>query len=175
MSSNMQRAGIILIGIIFLASTIIIIAYPIIESNQRKKEAELIEQLSQNKENKLEGTTLQNFTPIDSVTELKIEDLKEGTGQAVKATDKVTVHYTGALASNGQIFQSSYDFGNEVTFQLDQVIPGWTQGMVGMKEGGKRRLIIPANLAYGENPPAGSGIPPNAPLVFDVDLIKISN
>ena len=174
MATNMQRAGIVVIGLIFLASTAIIVAYPIILSNQSNKESEQIEEsLNQNKENQLQGTQLQNFTPLQTVNELKIEDLTEGSGSAVKSSDKVNVHYTGALASNGIIFQSSYDFGEPVSFQLDQVIPGWTQGMIGMKEGGKRRLIIPAELAYGSSPPPSSGIPPNSALVFDVELLKI--
>jgi len=85
----------------------------------------------------------------------------------------VTVDYTGAVAATGVIFQSSIDSGQPVTFSLDQVIDGWKEGMVGMKIGGKRRLIIPADKAYGANPPQNSGIPANAPLVFDVTLYSI--
>ena len=83
----------------------------------------------------------------------------------------MTVHYTGALTADGTIFQSSKDTGQPATFGLDQVIKGWTEGIPGMKEGGKRRLIIPAEMAYGaqERP----GIPANSALVFDVELISV--
>lgn len=95
-----------------------------------------------------------------------------GTGTVVKAGDTVTVHYTGALAKDGTIFESSLDSGQTATFGLDQVIQGWTQGLPGMKEGGVRRLLIPSALAYGSSG-AGSSIPPNADLVFDVTLVKV--
>jgi FKBP-type peptidyl-prolyl cis-trans isomerase len=121
----------------------------------------------------LQGTKLANFTPMSSIPALKTEDTTPGTGEAVKATDTVTVDYTGAVAATGIIFQSSKDTGQPVSFPLNQVIPGWTQGMPGMKTGGTRRLFIPAALAYGATPPQGSGIPANADLVFDVTLHKI--
>lgn len=119
------------------------------------------------------GKPMENFTPVASVTELQKIDLKVGDGQEVKAGDTVTVHYTGATAKDGKIFESSLDGGQPVTFGLSQVIPGWTQGLPGMKVGGTRRLLIPAALAYGEKG-AGTDIPPNADLVFDVQLIAIS-
>jgi FKBP-type peptidyl-prolyl cis-trans isomerase len=125
------------------------------------------------KEGKLEGTKLSNFTPVSSISSLEKIDQKVGTGAEVKAGDTVTVHYTGAVAATGVIFQSSLDTGQAVTFPLSQVIKGWTEGIPGMKVGGIRRLVIPADQAYGATPPAGSGIPANAPLVFDVQLIKI--
>jgi FKBP-type peptidyl-prolyl cis-trans isomerase len=93
----------------------------------------------------------------------------------VKAGDTVTVDYTGAVAATGVIFQSSKDTGQPVSFSLDGVIKGWTDGLPGMKVGGTRRLIIPAGQAYGANPPAGSGIPANAPLVFDITLYKVGS
>ena len=116
---------------------------------------------------------MENFTPVSSIPTLKTEDLKEGTGDVVKAGDTVTVDYTGAVAATGTIFQSSLDTGQPVSFGLNQVIKGWTDGIPGMKVGGTRRLLIPAAQAYGTNPPAGSGIPANADLVFDVTLHKI--
>ncbi|MCL5113201.1 MAG: FKBP-type peptidyl-prolyl cis-trans isomerase [Patescibacteria group bacterium] len=126
-----------------------------------------------NQVSKLVGTKLANFTPISSVTTPKSIDLKVGNGPVVKAGATVEVNYTGALASTGIIFQSSLGTGQPVTFNLKQVILGWTLGIPGMRVGGTRRLILPANLAYGANPPPGSGIPPNAPLVFDVSLLSI--
>jgi peptidylprolyl isomerase len=123
---------------------------------------------------KLEGTKLSGFTPVTSIPSLQEVDTVPGTGQEVKSTDTVTVDYTGAVASTGIIFQSSKDSGQPVTFPLNQVIAGWTQGVPGMKVGGTRRLLIPAALAYGANPPSGSGIPANADLVFDITLHSIS-
>ena len=97
---------------------------------------------------------------------------KEGTGAAPSATSQVTVHYTGYLL-NGTKFDSSVDRGQPATFGLNQVIPGWTEGLQLMKEGGKNKLIIPYQLGYGEN-----GMPPTIParswLVFDVELIKVN-
>lgn len=120
---------------------------------------------------KLEGTQLANFTPVASVTELSGKDSKVGTGTEAKAGDTVTVDYTGAVAATGKIFQSSLDYGKPVTFPLGNVIKGWQDGVPGMKEGGTRRLLIPASLAYADSPP--EGIPANADLVFDITLHKV--
>lgn len=117
---------------------------------------------------------LDDFTPVDVVESLQIIDLKEGEGEAVGAGATVTVDYTGAIAATGHVFQSSKEFGKPITFGLGQVIKGWGDGIPGMKIGGTRRLLIPADQAYGANPPYGSGIPANAPLVFDVTLHEIS-
>jgi len=118
-----------------------------------------------------EGDQLANFTPTSDVTTLQGQDLVVGTGATVKAGATISVNYTGAVASTGTIFQSS---SSPVTLSLSQVIPGWSEGIPGMKVGGTRRLLIPANLAYGANPPSGSGIPANAPLVFDVTVTGIN-
>lgn len=121
---------------------------------------------------KYEGTKLQKFEPRETVTELEIIDTDPGTGEEVRAGATITAHYTGALVRNGIIFQSSHDFGKAITFGLDQVIKGWTVGVPGMKVGGTRRLIIPAEMAYGEASPAPN-IPANSDLVFDIDLMAI--
>lgn len=121
----------------------------------------------------LEGTKLANFTPVASVPELQIIDVKEGTGDVVPQGATITAHYTGALATDGTIFQSSHDFGRAITFGLDQVIAGWTQGVPGMKVGGIRRLVIPAAQAYGAQSPSPN-IPPNSDLVFDIELEAIN-
>jgi FKBP-type peptidyl-prolyl cis-trans isomerase len=119
-----------------------------------------------------EGTKLRNFEPREEVKELEIIDVEVGTGEEVKPGATITAHYTGALVKNGIIFQSSYDFGDAITFGLEQVISGWTHGVPGMKIGGTRRLIIPAEQAYGAASPAPN-IPANSDLVFDIDLVAI--
>ncbi len=124
-------------------------------------------------EGKLQGTKLAGFMPVTTVDTLQKIDTVPGTGEEVQPGATVTAHYTGALASDGTIFQSSHDTGAPVPFPLTSVIKGWTEGVPGMKVGGTRRLVIPAALAYGANPPQGSGIPANAPLVFDIELVKI--
>ncbi len=123
---------------------------------------------------KLEGTKLADFTPVASVPELQIIDRVEGTGPVVPENATITAHYTGALCSDGTIFQSSHDFGQPVTFGLNQVIAGWTKGVPGMKVGGTRRLVIPSNLAYG-SARASASIPPNSDLVFDIELVSLPN
>lgn len=119
-------------------------------------------------ENKLEGTQLAGFTPIDKVTELEIIDTVPGTGEVVKEGATVTAHYTGALAKSGVIFQSSKDTGQQFTAPLSGVIQGWQKGIPGMKVGGTRRLVIPAEQAYGGQ--ATGNIPANSDLVFDIEL-----
>lgn len=119
-----------------------------------------------------EGTKLHGFDPRDEVKELEMIDVEVGTGEEVRPGATITAHYTGALVKNGIIFQSSHDFGNAITFGLDQVIKGWTHGVPGMKVGGTRRLIIPAEMAYGASSPA-KNIPANSDLVFDIDLVAI--
>ena len=94
-----------------------------------------------------------------------------GTGASPKKTDQVTVHYTGKLIS-GKVFDSSVERGQPATFPLNRVIPGWTEGLQLMKTGGKSLLYIPSNLAYGERG-AGGVIPPNATLIFEVELKEI--
>lgn len=121
---------------------------------------------------KYEGTKLHGFVPRDEVKELEIIDIEAGDGEEVKPGATITAHYTGALCKNGIIFQSSFDFGNPISFGLDQVIKGWTNGVPGMKIGGTRRLIIPADMAYGAASPA-KNIPADSDLVFDIVLMAI--
>ena len=122
----------------------------------------------------LTGTQLSNFTPVSSVPSLQATDQKVGSGAVAKAGDSVTVDYTGAVASTGVIFQSTKG-SQPVSLSLSSVIKGWQEGIPGMKVGGTRRLLIPADQAYGANPPSGSGIPANAALVFDVTLDKVGS
>jgi peptidylprolyl isomerase len=106
--------------------------------------------------------------------ELEVRDVDEGDGAEARAGDTVEVEYVGVSYSNGKEFDSSWERPEPFTFQLGagQVIPGWDQGIAGMKVGGRRELVIPPDLAYGEqgSPPA---IKPNETLVFVVDLLDV--
>ncbi len=165
-------SGAILFFVTASALTIAVIVTNVQESNQKKADAKAASSGQQTKVNgKLQGAKLAGFTPISAVTAIKTTDLKVGTGKEVSSVnDTVTADYTGAVAATGVIFQSSLDSGQPFTTQLSGVIQGWQTGMIGMKEGGKRRLLIPADQAYAASPPQGSGIPANAPLVFDITL-----
>lgn len=110
--------------------------------------------------------------PEGAVAELKIIDITPGTGDEVKPGATVKVHYHGVRASDGVVFDSSYERGEPIEFSLDGVIAGWQEGIPGMKVGGKRQLNIPSAKAYGEEG-AGSDIPPNTDLVFVVELLEI--
>lgn len=107
-------------------------------------------------------------------THLVVKDLKTGDGAEAKSGDQVSVQYVGVLYDDGKQFDSSFDRGQPFAFQLGggQVIPGWDQGVAGMKVGGRRELIIPPDLAYGAQgqPPT---IPANATLVFVIDLVSV--
>ena len=102
---------------------------------------------------------------------LQYEVLREGNGKKPKATDQVKCHYEGTLI-NGQVFDSSYKRNEPAVFPLNQVIPGWTEGLQLMQEGAKYRFYIPYILAYGESG-AGGSIPPFATLIFEVELLKV--
>jgi FKBP-type peptidyl-prolyl cis-trans isomerase len=153
-----------------LASALtIVVIYQAVAANRNSTSSNA----AQTPKTTLAGTQLAGFTPVSSVPQLKITDTKVGTGAVAKAGDTVTVDYTGAVASTGIIFQSTKDSGQPASLSLSQVIKGWQLGIPGMKVGGTRQLLIPASEAYGANPPQGSGIPANAPLVFDITLDKI--
>jgi len=162
-------------AVLFLGSSSIIGLAVILDNISKDNAADTSQTSTTNPtgENMLAGTQLEGFTPTSSIPELQKVDTVPGTGTEVTVNDTVTVDYTGAVAATGIIFQSSKDMGQPVSFALNGVIAGWTQGLPGMKVGGTRRLMIPANLAYGANPPSGSGIPANADLVFDVTLHSI--
>lgn len=194
MASNVkphQRAFALTIALIFLVTTVAtsaLVIYTIINENKANNaettatdDAAL--DTTQADPNSLQGKQLEGFTPNATTDGLQRIDLKEGTGRAVTGEDKLTLHYTGAVAATGTIFQSSKDTGTpiktqdpmgvQVRLSEASLIKGWIEGVPGMKVGGTRRLIIPADLAYAGNPPAGSGIPENAVLVFDVELVSI--
>ncbi len=140
-------------------------------SQPQESETAAIEQTSA-----LQTATTTATMPTDTgpVTQLQITDEVVGTGAAAVAGDSVTVNYVGSL-TNGTVFDASANHGTTgFTFNLGagQVIKGWDQGIVGMKEGGKRKLVIPASLAYGDQA-VGNVIPANSTLVFEVELLKV--
>jgi FKBP-type peptidyl-prolyl cis-trans isomerase len=113
----------------------------------------------------------ENKAVVELPSGLRYEILKEGTGAAPKATDTVKVHYHGTLI-DGAVFDSSVQRGAPIDFKLDEVIPGWTEGIQKVKKGGKIKLYVPPHLAYGDD--GRPGIPPSSTLIFDVDLIDIN-
>ncbi len=110
----------------------------------------------------------------DAATELIVTDEVVGTGDEVTSGATVTAHYVGVSASTGSQFDASWDRGAPISFPLDGVIQGWSQGLLGMRVGGRRNLVIPGHMAYGAHPPPGAGIAPNETLVFTVDLVDVS-
>ncbi len=168
-----QRVAIILIGVMFIATSVGAVLLSIMQNNEQvDQQAQIQELLKQQKaQQKAPTKKAKNaYIPRGEVTKLQITDIKTGTGDEVKAGDTVTVDYRGTL-TNGTIFDSSYESGQPATLSLDQVIEGWKKGIPGMKVGGKRRLVIPASMAYGDQ--AQNGIPANSALVFEIELKSI--
>ena len=109
--------------------------------------------------------------------ELETEDIVTGKGATAKEGDNVSVQYVGVNWSNGQEFDASWNAGQAFTFTLGagNVIPGWDEGVQGMKEGGRRKLVIPPDMGYGEQGTPDGSIPPNETLIFVVDLEKVQS
>lgn len=174
MSDFLKRAGWLSLAILFVGTGLGVGVWAFWQSiNQKEDTSPVVNTTNQPPEQKLRGTQLTNFTPVSKVDSLQKIDLTPGQGTEAKPNSVVSVQYTGAVAATGTIFESSIDIGQPVTFGLNQVIKGWAEGLPGMKVNGQRRLLIPADLAYGANPPAGSGIPANADLVFDIILLSV--
>lgn len=163
---NTSRIFALFGALLFLASTVAVSAVVVWQAKQEKSS---------------DATTVTTpkyslptpYISADKAAELQTLDLHVGDGATVAATDKVEIFYQGSLAKDGTVFDSSYQRGEPSAFDLSQVIPGFQQGVVGMKEGGQRQIIIPAALGYGEQ---GAGtIGPNEDLVFIVEVVKIVN
>lgn len=186
MARKRERAFAAFGAILFLvtssALTIIVIVLLVQQHNQKKASdgasstpasSSASSSTSKQSSTQVAGNQMQNFTPTTTPqTKLAYIDSTIGTGATVKSSDTITADYVGALMSTGVIFDASAMHGGPQTFPLSGVIPGWTQGVPGMKVGGTRRLLIPAALAYGAQ--SQTGIPANSDLVFDITVTKIN-
>jgi len=174
--SNLKIIG----GFVLLAFVVILI-FKLTEKKKSSGEDNLFPEINLNlDQSKVTQTpptgSITNPNPsgaVEDVTKLQIKDDRLGTGEEALTGKKVTVNYMGVFL-DGKKFDSSYDRNTPFTFTLGagEVIKGWDMGVLGMKVGGRRRLLVPADLAYGENG-AGSTIPPNTPLIFAIELLKV--
>lgn len=173
MNSHTKKSTRIIIWVIaivmaagFLGSYFLVI----LENNNNANQANAVNTTAQKPEELPVDPTA--FKVEGKVESLQVVDETVGTGDEVHAGDTVKVHYKGTVAQSGGKFDSSYDRGEPVEISLMQVIPGWQEGIQGMKVGGKRRLVIPSNLGYGDQP--AGGIPANSDLVFEVELFGVT-
>ena len=125
-------------------------------------------------QDEIEARGKPQLSATEAVIDLIITDEVVGSGDEVTVGATVTAHYVGVSASSGSQFDASWDRGAPISFPLNGVIQGWSEGLLGMKVGGRRTLVIPGEMAYGSNPPPGAGIAPNETLVFTVDLVDVS-
>lgn len=171
-------------AILFLGSASALTVYAIWQSSTNSSSANSSNQASTSQQQKACSDTKSEqtlpvpatYTATVPVKQLQTTDLSQGTGSSAKSGDCLVVKYYGTLASNGSKFDENFTATTGFAFKLGQgqVIQGWDQGLVGMKVGGERRLVIPAQLAYGSQSPSAA-IPANSDLVFDVKLLRIQN
>jgi len=168
-----QRVTIWVIAIVMTVGTLGAYFLIILQNNDATKQAPTAQQQTQPKQLPVDPTA---YKVEGKVNELQKTDLTVGTGDEVKVGDKIRVHYKGTLATTGQKFDSSYDRGEPADLTLDEnnLIKGWVEGLPGMKVGGKRRLVIPANLGYGERGSSDGSIPPNTDIVFEIELLAVN-
>lgn len=177
MAKTTQRAFALTLAILFFVTTVGFSGYFIWEMTQGTDQAEdPAAQTAEESQTNEPKEYMQDFEPLgdERVAELKTTDKTVGTGTEAKETSTVRVEYTGALAKDGSIFDSSAKSGGgePAEFSLDQVIAGFKDGIVGMKEGGERRIFIPAAQAYKDQSPTPA-IPADSDLVFDVKLVEV--
>jgi FKBP-type peptidyl-prolyl cis-trans isomerase len=167
----------LLIVLLFVGSTLAAIAVPIFTKDEASDQQQALEELLK-EQNQVEAETESEPKEIDpnsiqegDVTSMQIIDITTGTGPEAKLGDTINVKYKGALASNGEVFDSNQD-GVEFPLNEGGLIQGWIEGVPGMKVGGKRKLVIPSEKGYGEQ--GTGGIPPNADLVFEIELVSVN-
>jgi peptidylprolyl isomerase len=169
--------------VVILISTGALTAFAIIQSNQSNNTSSTSSTTTNPQTCQTDATvsaapvpTPVVYKPSGKVTSLQITDLSTGSGAAAKAGDCLVMKYYGTLATDGTVFDENFTKPTGFQFPLGQgqVIQGWDQGLVGMKVGGMRRLVIPAALAYGAQSPSPA-IPANSDLVFVVKLVSIQN
>lgn len=168
--TTMQRITIGVIAVIMTVGTLGSFFVIILENNNSQSTTQT--DTTQKKTLTVDPTA---YKVKGKVTELQKTDLTVGTGEAVKVGDTVRIQYKGTLAQTGEKFDSSYDRGEPSDFKLDEnMIKGFVEGMEGMKVGGKRRIVVPSDLGYGSDGRPAAGIPGNADLVFEVELVAIN-
>lgn len=142
---------------------------------QQRAQEEKIKEAGENTKAGEEFLTENKTKEGVQVTEsgLQYKVLEEGSGTSPESSDRVKVNYEGTLL-DGTVFDSSYERGEPITFPLNKVIPGWTEGVQLMKEGAKYKFFIPGELAYGDRPPRGGQIGPNETLIFEVELLEVN-
>lgn len=181
MKQTLGRAGALLGALLFLvtsaALTIFVIWQAAHQDNTTTPDTTTPQAQTCDITTPVPAQTLQSpavYKPTGKVSTLQVTDLKPGTGQAAQNGDCLVMKYQGNLASNGSVFDENYSKPQALQFALGQhqVIQGWDEGLVGMKVGGERRLVIPSALAYGSQSPSSS-IPANSNLVFIVQLLSI--
>jgi FKBP-type peptidyl-prolyl cis-trans isomerase len=182
-NNNGQRVVAFLLASMFLLTTIAATGFVIYQLNTESglvNEEPEVTQQPEDTANSCGGTELAAVAPrpVPAVTtapvpvaELETIDVEVGSGEEVAPGACVSALYYGTLAATGEKFDGNYVSGQPIEFSLNGVIPGWTQGIPGMKVGGVRRLVIPAELAYGEQG-SGDTIPPNSDLVFEVQILS---
>ena len=142
----------------------------VVKSQQKAREKEADRNLEESKAFLENNAKKEGVRTLESGLQYKV--LEAGSGPSPDADDRVTVHYRGTLVDGTQ-FDSSYDRGEPETFQVDRIIPGWTQALQQMQQGAKWKLFVPPGLAYGEQG-KGSTIPPNSALIFDIELLEVN-
>lgn len=177
MSRTTQRAFALSMAILFAVSSVGLSAYFIYQMTQEGGEDEEVAQAieeSQSQQQEQPKDYMQDFDPLgdERIAELRTEDKQVGDGAVASTSSTVVVEYTGALATDGSIFDSTDSRGGEpAEFPLDQVIEGFKNGIAGMKVGGERRIFIPASQGYGQQ--EGGSIPADSDLIFDVKLVEV--
>ncbi|MCX6761142.1 MAG: FKBP-type peptidyl-prolyl cis-trans isomerase [Candidatus Nealsonbacteria bacterium] len=160
----------------FLIALIVIILAAILLASQLKNQTKKNKDIVVPKEEAVQKEEETQINNIKTINGMKVETLKQGSGNESKNGDTVSVHYTGTL-EDGTKFDSSVDRNQPFSFTLGagRVIEGWDLGVLGMKIGEKRKLTIPSELGYGSTGTPGGLIPPNATLIFEVELLGIKN